>query len=161
MKKIVVRICVVSFLAIGLVWFMVSAPVFDVNDITVKGKTIRFGSEIVKKWVTKMAMADGKKVLGRADVQALADEFLLTEKTAVNPHLRFDDGDIAFWYEQCKKYKLDEQDLRREFAARRMVLEAADAAGVMIDLKGDLSHAAGQIMADMLRARLDLDGKKK
>ena len=123
-----------------------------VKITTGKGETVSLDSDLVQKWGDKMAMSSGKKTLTRGDVLVLANDFSLTEKTIHNPQLGFKDGDIAFWYEQVKKYGLDEGDLRREFAARRLVLEAADEAGVVIDTQGDLSHFAGEIMAELIRA---------
>ena len=119
--------------------------------ITVKGEPVGIGSHLVKKWVAKMLITDNSQALTRGDVLALANEFLLTKRTVQNPHLGFNDGDISFWYEQVKKYRLDEVDLKREFAARRVVLEAANQAGVVLDTQGDLSHFAREIMADMVR----------
>jgi len=160
MKKMIILMLVGVIGAFGTYHLLLSAPVFDVNDIKVNGRTISFASEIVTKWVPKMVTPKAKKMVKRQDVELLAEEFLLTEKTAFNPHLRYDDGDVSFWVEQCRKYGVDELDLRREFAARRMVLEAADEAGVVIDKKGDLSHAAGEIMADLIRARNSLEKKR-
>jgi hypothetical protein len=124
--------------------------------ITVKGEPVGIESLLVKKWVAKLAISSDQQALTRSDVLVLANEFLLTERTVHNPQLGFNDGDISFWWEQVKKYRLDEGDLRREFAARRVVLEAADQAGVVIDTQGDLSHFAGEIMADMIRSEKSL-----
>lgn len=38
--------------------------------------------------------------LTRAQIEKLAREFGLLDETETNPHLRFLDGDIAYWYEQ-------------------------------------------------------------
>lgn len=124
--------------------------------ITVKGESVGIDSSLVKKWVAKMFIGNDNQALTRGDVLALANEFLLTKRTVQNPQLGFNDGDISFWYEQVKKYRLDEGDLRREFAARRVVLEAADQVGVVIDTQGDLSHFAREIMADMVRSEKSL-----
>lgn len=161
MRKLIIFIFALTIISVGTLQLLVSAPVFDVKDIQVKGKTISFNTDIVKKWVRKMGQSNNKMKVERADIEILVEEFLLSEKTTYNPHLRFKDGDISYWVKQCRKYGLDEEDLRREFAARRAVLEAADMSGVVIDTQGDLSHAAEEIMADMIRAKIFLDTQPK
>ena len=90
------------------------------------------------------------------EVKKLAEDFGLLKETRTNPHLSFLGGDIAFWHEQ----ELSEDRLKLEFAARKIVLEAADKQGVVIDDQGKLSWAAQRIMADMLRARAALTQDK-
>jgi len=83
------------------------------------------------------------------DIRKLADSFGLLNETQVNPHLSFLGGDISYWHEQGVSL----QRLNLEFAARKVVLTAADRDGVVISDQGQLSFAAQQIMAEMLERR--------
>lgn len=80
------------------------------------------------------------QVLSRDDVRRLADAYGLFRTTHRNPHLRFLYGDVSFFYEQ----HLTARQLAAQFAARRIVLDAADATGRQISTTGDLSAVAGQ-----------------
>lgn len=87
----------------------------------------------------------------KAQVKELAKMIGLLDSPRINPHLRFLDGDISYWYEQ--ELRLDE--LRMHFAARKAVLDAADRDGVVIADQGVLSWAAGPVMAnEQFRAKV-------
>lgn len=90
--------------------------------------------------------------LGKGQIKDLAKRFNLLERKKINPHLRLLDGDISYWYEQG--LSLDE--LIRHFEARKAVLDAADRDRVLINHQGELSWAAAQIMAALLRAKSKL-----
>ncbi len=83
--------------------------------------------------------------LTRLEVNDLADFYELTRKWPGNPHLQFDDGDISYWYQRG----LSEQELRKQFEARRLILQRAEKSGRKIPTKGDLSALAEQIVADL------------
>lgn len=85
----------------------------------------------------------------RDEVRELARSVGLLEATKTNPHLRFLEGDMSYWYEQ--ELTLDE--LRLQFISRRMVLEAAEREHLVIDDQGKLSWAAQRVMADILRTQ--------
>ena len=87
--------------------------------------------------------------LSKAQIKKLAKRFNLLESKKINPHLRLLDGDISYWYEQG--LSLDE--LVRHFEARKAVLDAADRDRVIINDQGELSWAAAQLMATLLRAK--------
>jgi hypothetical protein len=79
--------------------------------------------------------------LTKSEVRDLAKFHGLLDHSKVNPHLRFAEGDISYWYEQS----LHEKVLNREFESRRIALERADQNGQKYDTQGDLSQAAKQI----------------
>ena len=87
--------------------------------------------------------------LSKGDVRRLATTFGLLTEMRTNPHLGFLDGDIAYWEEQNRS----EDRLTLEFAARRIILDAADKQRLVIGDQGKLSWAAQQIMADLLKER--------
>jgi hypothetical protein len=129
-------------------------PVVSYKDVEIKGKIITFNPQKVRVWVQKLISKDAtRKNLSKEDIKRLAVQFELTKSTNTNPHLKYKEGDVSFWYKHHVEYGVNEDDLKLEFAARKAVLEAADDMKVIIDTQGDLSHAAQQIMADMLRAK--------
>jgi hypothetical protein len=83
--------------------------------------------------------------LTRLEVHDLANFYELTRKWPVNPQLQFDDGDISYWYQRG----LSEQELRKHFEARRLILQSAEKSGRKIPTKSDLSALAEQIVADL------------
>lgn len=87
--------------------------------------------------------------LGKAQIKKLAKMFNLLESRKINQHLRYNDGDISFWYEQG--LSLDE--LIMQFGARKVVLDAADRAGTNIDDQGTLSLAATRVMPLLRRSK--------
>jgi hypothetical protein len=76
--------------------------------------------------------------LTRIDVRRLAEYYGLFTSWKVNPHLRFKEGDISYWYEQRRS----EDDLKLEFESRQIVLKRAEKAGEFIETQGDLSYWA-------------------
>ncbi len=85
----------------------------------------------------------------REDVRKLAEYYELTRPSAVNPQLRFKDGDISYWKEQG----LSARALEREFESRKLVLNRADRAKTTIPSQGDLSHAAKTVQMQMQTTR--------
>jgi hypothetical protein len=83
--------------------------------------------------------------LTKSEVRELARFYNLFNDWKVNPHLRFRDGDISYWYEQ----KLSDESLKREFNSRRIVLERAETTREIIPSQGDLSHRAEELQAQM------------
>jgi DNA-binding XRE family transcriptional regulator len=86
--------------------------------------------------------------LGKAQIKEIAQVFTLQESRKINGHLRYNDGDISFWYEQ--DLSLDE--LIFQFAARKVVLDAADRSGVNIDDQGTLSLVATRVISLLHRS---------
>jgi hypothetical protein len=80
--------------------------------------------------------------LGKAQIKKLAKMLNLLESRKMNQHLRYNDGDISFWYEQG--LSLDE--LIMQFGARKVVLDAADRGSTNIDDQGTLSLAATRVI---------------
>jgi transcriptional regulator with XRE-family HTH domain len=91
------------------------------------------------------------QVLSRSQIEEIARAFKLTERRKTNGHLRYNDGDISFWYEQV--VSLDELTL--QFGARKVVLGAADKSGVRIEDQGTLSWVATRVMSLLRRSTDD------
>lgn len=87
--------------------------------------------------------------LTKTEVRQLSEFYNLFNTWKVNPHLRFKDGDISYWYEQG----LSEDQLKLEFESRRIVFERAEQSGQIFDTQGDLSFHAQQIQSQILRTR--------
>ncbi len=81
--------------------------------------------------------------LERAQIKNFAQAFKLLESRKINKHLRYNDGDISFWYEQ----DLSPDELIFQFAARKAILDAADRCGVIIDDQGKLSLVATRVIS--------------
>ena len=81
----------------------------------------------------------------KPEVRDLARFYGLFNEWKVNPHLRFKEGDVSYWYEQG----LSEQALKREFESRRIILQRAETTGERIDTQGDLSHKAQEIQPQL------------
>ena len=88
--------------------------------------------------------------LTRTEVRRLAEFYGLTQRRKVNPHLRFLEGDISYWFEQ----RLSEDELKLEFESRRIILDRAEKSGEVISTQGDLSYLAETEQPDLkLRRR--------
>jgi hypothetical protein len=134
--------------------YLYAQPVVTYKNVEIKGKIITFNPQKVHVWVQKLiSKSAARKSMSKEDILGLAVEFELTKSTSTNPHLKYKEGDISYWYKQYIEYGVKEEDLKLEFAARKAVLEAADDMRVIIDTQGDLSHAAQHIMAEMLREK--------
>lgn len=81
--------------------------------------------------------------LTKSEVRNLAQFYNLMQRWHTNPHLQFEEGDISYWYER----NLSEEDLKREFESRRIILERAEKSGEVINTQGDLSHKAELLQA--------------
>jgi len=88
---------------------------------------------------------DNPNRLTKEDVRDLARFYGLFTRWKVNPQLRFQEGDISYWYEQ----KRSEQELKVEFESRKIVLERAEKHGNCIETQGDLSYYAEQAQSEM------------
>jgi hypothetical protein len=91
----------------------------------------------------------GTQVPSKDMVKRLAESAGLFERSFANPHLRYLDGDISYWFEQ----RLPVDDLRIEFLARRAVLSAADRTDIEFATQGDLSSAAQSVSKKLFRAK--------
>ncbi len=89
----------------------------------------------------RLPVIENPAKLMKDEVRDLARFYGLFERTKTNPHLRFKEGDISYWYEQ----NLTEDELKLEFETRRRVLERANQQGRRIPSQGDLSHSAEQL----------------
>ncbi|MEA2060666.1 MAG: hypothetical protein U9P10_09225 [Thermodesulfobacteriota bacterium] len=81
--------------------------------------------------------------LTKDEVRDLAKFYGLFNRWTINPHLRFKEGDISYWYEQG----FTKNDLTREFESRSTVLRRAEKSGEKLPSQGDLSHKAEQLQA--------------
>jgi len=91
-----------------------------------------------------------ERILGKdkaQEIEQLAKRHGLFLTTKVNPQLRYNKGDIAFWAET----ESAAWELELQFAARRLVLLAADDADAVIPLQGDLSHWAASVYAALYK----------
>ncbi len=82
---------------------------------------------------------------GVGDVKSLVDYYQLNQRSKTNPHLVFGDHEIKYW----SRASMDKQTLQLEFAARRIVLDAADKQNVKIRDQDMLSAAARQVIPDL------------
>lgn len=127
------------------------------EKIMVGSSAVEVQREDVDRWRRRIskpaspptARPNGGSALSAERVKALAGEFALTEETGTNPSLVFSDKDIAYWRDR----RLDEGRLELEFAARRLILEAADRQHVKIPNKETLSKAAQQLIPILEKAR--------
>lgn len=88
------------------------------------------------------------KVPGINEVRDLANAVGMFRDWSFNPHLRFEEGDVLyFWERQYTRVKLEAQ-----FRARRLVLEIADKNRVLIPGPGDLSEKSKPIEGRILTA---------
>ncbi len=83
----------------------------------------------------------------KEEIRDLARFYGLFNSWSANPHLRYKEGDISYWYGQ----RLTEEGLKREFESRRTVLQRAERTGEVIPSQGDLSHKAEQLQSLMRR----------
>ena len=126
------------------------------GDITVQGSDFNDTHEQMIKNAKKMTNLKGKNP-SIGDIRELADSFGLFNETQFNPHLSLLGGDIAYWHGQ----RVSLQRLNLEFAARKIILQAADRDGVMISDQGNLSFAAQKILPEMLKRRSVVLNKQK
>lgn len=89
--------------------------------------------------------------LSKSDVENIINKIGLQTETQINPHLKFEEGDISYFYEQ----NLSKLQLELEFRSRKMVLDMAEESGTFINEPGDLSQKAKPIKARLLKAWRD------
>jgi len=129
----------------------------DWSDDIVAGIRIRSGRiEILREDISSTIQVSydlpdtfASEGLGRAQIKELAKMFNLLDSRKINQHLRYNDGDISFWCEQG--LSLDE--LIMQFGARKVVLDAADRGGTIIDDQGTLSLVATRVMPLLRRSK--------
>ena len=95
--------------------------------------------------------------LSEEDIERLANNFGLLNEIRMNPGLRFQEGDISYWYEQG----LSRTEYELEFLARKIVLEAAAENEVNIGDSGELSAAAQDIMFYLVQEKRVIDDPSK
>jgi hypothetical protein len=83
--------------------------------------------------------------LTKSEVRDIVNFYGLFTEWKVNPQLRFLDSDVSYWFEKG----LSETILKKQFEARRIVLDRAEKSGVKYPTQGDLSHAAEQILSTL------------
>jgi hypothetical protein len=83
----------------------------------------------------------GRK-LTKEEVKSLAKELGLLDTPKVNPDLAFNDDDAS----NLLKRRADDAELKRELAARKAVLDAADKQEVVIRDRNTLSHVVAQFL---------------
>jgi|ERR1043165_406525 tetratricopeptide (TPR) repeat protein len=127
---------------------------YQMEQIKVGSNEVSVAKEDIDKWRKKISKptrssgssesvrASNANTVSKERVEELARQFGLTEKTGTNPDLVFLDRDINYWHDR----KFDEGRLELEFAARKLILEAADKQHVKIASKELLSTAAQQLI---------------
>lgn len=124
--------CLVAFA------FVQIPPGTKPND-AIKVIKIEIGDEKVELPTKIIETAKVTKPTVRSDVvTSLVHHYRLDQKSKVNPGLAFGSDEIRYW----KERKLEPETLRLEFAARRIILDAADRQNVTIDSQDVLSKAA-------------------
>ena len=86
----------------------------------------------------------------KASVKKLAEDAGLYKTRTANPHLEFLGGDVSWWAGECRTISISR--LQAEFAARSVVLEAADRDDIYIETQGDLSAISQSLVGKILRA---------
>ncbi|MEW6585907.1 MAG: hypothetical protein AB1442_09900 [Nitrospirota bacterium] len=81
------------------------------------------------------------KVPGINEVRDIANAVGMFQNWIVNPHLRFEEGDVMYFWER----KYTRAKLEAQFRARRLVLEIADKNRFFIPEPGDLSEKSKPI----------------
>lgn len=115
--------------------------------------------DVVRSRVQPALLPDrNTKRLEKPKINDLAKEYGLFGTWSVNPHLRFRDGDISFFYEQ----DLTAWEVTLEFIARSAVLHAAESKQAKIASPGDLSHWATKVYGGLVKkTREKWNAKKK
>lgn len=139
-------------LAIALAAASGHAQTVGIPPISIGEQQIAFAPSQYRPWLpaVKTTAPEWDKPASCETVENLAKEFRLRTAPQRNPHLAFRRGDLSYWCEE----KLSETELRLEFAARRIVLDAADKSGAVIRDQGVLSWAAQRVMPDIKAAAL-------
>jgi hypothetical protein len=140
-------VCLVSTKSDGV------AQVKPVIDIKINGHSLSVDPEDVQKVkqlikssapVKREPSTDkrsGEETSSRL-IASLVQQFKLDKPIAPNDKLAFGEEEIKEWASK----QLDESVIKREFAARRIVLEAAGKQNVVINNQEQLSQAARNIM---------------
>ena len=117
-----------------------------ITIMVIKGKAVNVYSnkkndvlDITKK-VLQTTKPDG--VLSKSDIATLAKQYGLTDVNQLNFKVAMNEGDFSFLHNQ----NWPAWRLIVELAAKKIVLDAANAAKVTIPTKGDWSAYAEQVM---------------
>jgi tetratricopeptide (TPR) repeat protein len=124
-------------------------PISYNHKIELNGKEIDVPQVEIEKWrkkISKPMKSANEQVspkgVTKAVIAKLAQEFGLLEKPKINPDLVFTNNDISYWSGQ----PLDAPELELQFAARRLVLDAADKQQRTIADKKILAEAAQKLI---------------
>ncbi|MFH1058156.1 MAG: hypothetical protein V1797_05675 [Pseudomonadota bacterium] len=102
---------------------------------------------VIERQVQK---AQTKAPLNEATITAMAKEMGLFNVPAPNRHLGMVGGDVGYWAQQVRQGNIDRDRLLAEFAARKVVLQAAAAKKIYIPSQGDLAAAAQPLVGYFL-----------
>jgi hypothetical protein len=109
-------------------------------------KVVKIGETAVQLPTTTIENAKATKpAVGSDIVTSLVHYYRLDQKSNVNPRLAFGPNEIRYW----KQTNANPETLRLEFAARRIILDAADRQNVSIGDQDALSKAARTVVAYM------------
>lgn|SRR5215216_537592 len=103
--------------------------------IKVDGKPVELQRRIIERTKVAFPSIDG-------DVKSLVRHYELDRKPEKNPQLVFGVDEIKYWTGK----KLDKKTLKLEFAARKIILDAADKQNVAIRDQDMLSVAAREVI---------------
>lgn len=111
----------------------------NIKIIPLGGEAVQLQTEVIER-AKKAKIA--KPSAGGDLVLSLVQSYRLDQSTKINPRLVFGANEINYW----KGKQLDRQTLKLEFAARRIILDAADEQNVPIQDQNMLSKAAGELI---------------
>jgi hypothetical protein len=100
------------------------------------------------RFVNSLPESTTSESLAKPQIKEIARKFGLLEKRRINGHLRYDDGDISYWYEQNSS----SDELVLKFASRKVVLDAAERDAVEILNQGKLSEVANSLLTWLQRS---------
>jgi transcriptional regulator with XRE-family HTH domain len=102
----------------------------------------------VMRFANSLPESTTSESLAKPQIKEIARKFGLLEKRRINGHLRYDDGDISYWYEQNSS----SDELVLKFASRKVVLDAAERDAVEILNQGKLSEVANSLLTWLQRS---------
>lgn len=105
-------------------------------EIVIAGKFL-----VISKENLEEVLAICKTIPETTSIMGIAEKLDISKIKGINSHLSMQDGDYAFWREQGLNFR----NYLVEFAARRLILEAATLQKVYIPEQGDLSFSANQV----------------
>lgn len=131
----------------------VESKLRDIDEIKIKvsdqnGEQVKIAATEIAS--LKYPQVSNPKKLSRDDIKRLADFYDLTKAWNYNPHLKMQEGDISYWYEQS----MTEDEIKLQFESRRIILKEADKNQQVIDSQGDLSALVQKIQAGLIKAQI-------